>query len=102
MSLSEHSAAQVGQMAGQTERKLSPIDLAFEVMANEVAAIHAVVGQLHEKLEPVRLQQEEADEQPGSDPCPPRSPVVTRLNELADALSGQRERLEHLSEEIQL
>lgn len=100
MSPSEHNVAQVGVIVGQTERKPSQVDVAFEVMAKEVAAIHAVVDQLTVKLEPVRIHQEQPERE--ADECPSRSPVVTRLHELALALLGQRERLEHLSEEIQL
>lgn len=97
MSLSEHN---VGQQEGQIERKPSQVDVALEVMAKEVAAIHVVVDQLHERLKPVRIPgqypETEADERP------PRSPLIGRLHELADALLGQRQRLEQLSEEIQL
>lgn len=98
MSMSEHNVAQLGQ----TERKPSQVDVAFEVMAKEVAAIHVVVDQLTIKLEPVRIHEEPSGVDPETSPCPLRSPVVARLNELAEALSGQRERLEQLSEEIQL
>lgn len=97
MSLSEHN---VGQQLVQTERKPSQVDVALEVMAKEITAIHVVVDQLHERLKPVRIPgqypESEADERPL------QSPVVARLHELADALLGQRERLEQLSEEIQL
>lgn len=104
MSMSEHNAAQVGgivgQPVGQPERKLSQIDVAFEIMAKEVAAIYAVVDQLIVKLEPVRIPGQYPERE--TDECPRQSPVVTRLHELTLALLGQRERLEHLSEEIQL
>lgn len=90
------------QDMGQTE-KPSQVKDALGTMENELQAMHVVVDRLVERLEPVRVAREEPDS-PATmgQPIPERSFVVRQLFELADGLRGQRQRLETLSEEVEL
>ena len=87
---------------GQTETKRGEVHAAMDQMAKEVEAIHAITNRLITKLEPVRLEREEGPENSKQKESPQRSFVVRRLFEVADKLTEQRQRLETLTEEVEL
>lgn len=83
--------------------KPGQVQKALDNMAKELECIHSVVDQLIGKLEPIRLEKGvEPRQDQHQDKAPERSLVARRLFELADGLTGQRQRLEHLNEEVEL